>query len=278
MKQEHLREPSSDLCALVETTAAMMISVPMTASQQQTGMSSCSIERLEKNDRTDFSPLVHQSAFTTVACSNSTLIGPSCNISIAWCDFVHPCENNGTCQSTKNNSRGYLCSCPSGFDGTECQFDRRPCQPETCWNGGICNETSNQTFRCGCSAGWERDQCEIKVNYCANATCQNQGICRPLLGDYRCECLGSSYSGRQCETVSKETVVLQTISTSFASVAIIAMSSVAMFVIGLDLLKYRFGIDPAKEEINRKPIIAFDTFTFPVRHLRWSRKEGECEN
>lgn len=46
-------------------------------------------------------------------------------------------------------------------------------------------------------------------------------------------------------------IVLQTVSTSFAYVAITAIIIVLMFVIIMDVLKYCFGIDPAKEERER---------------------------
>ena len=89
------------------------------------------------------------------------------------------------------------------------------------------------------------------INYCTNATCLNRGVCRPLLLNYTCECLGDSYSGRHCEIVARKTVVSQTVSKSFALVAIIALGTVAMFVFALDVLNYGFGIDPAGEELQR---------------------------
>jgi hypothetical protein len=47
-------------------------------------------------------------------------------------------------------------------------------------------------------------------------------------------------------------VVHQIISKSFAYVVIIALTSVATFIILLDVLKYCFGIDPIKDELEKK--------------------------
>jgi hypothetical protein len=64
-------------------------------------------------------------------------IGANCNTSSAPCDILKPCQNNGTCNNTNTTPNGYVCTCPSGFDGDQCQIDNRPCKPTTCWNDGI---------------------------------------------------------------------------------------------------------------------------------------------
>ncbi len=116
---------------------------------------------------------------------------------------------------------------------------------------GICNETTPTEFNCTCAPGWEGIHCEIKVDYCYNITCENKGICHPLLMDYKCECLSGSYSGRHCEITAKRIIIYKIIGKSFAYIAIIAMSCVAMFVIIMDILKYCFGIDPTREDLER---------------------------
>jgi len=69
--------------------------------------------------------------------------------------------------------------------------------------------------------------------------------------NYTCECLGNSYTGRHCEIIATQTAIYKTISKSFAYVAIIAMASVAVFVIIMDIMKYGFGIDVAYQELKR---------------------------
>jgi hypothetical protein len=72
----------------------------------------------------------------------------------------------------------------------------------------------------------------------------NNGVCRPLLLDYKCECLSEYYSGRHCEIKTKKMIIFKFVSKSFAYIAIIAMASVITFVMIMDILKYCFGIDP----------------------------------
>ncbi len=68
-------------------------------------------------------------------------------------------------------------------------------------------EVTNTTFNCICVFGWTGIHCETKINYCANVTCLNRGVCWPLLGDYKCECLDNSFSGRHCEITATRIVV-----------------------------------------------------------------------
>jgi hypothetical protein len=109
----------------------------------------------------------------------------------------------------------------------------------------------NKSFNCTCEPGWEGDYCERKINYCSNVTCENNGVCRPLFMHYRCDCLGNSYSGRHCEIIAIQIKIYKIVSKSFAYIAIIALISVAMFIIIMDVLKYCFGIDPVHEERER---------------------------
>lgn len=83
--------------------------------------------------------------------------------------------------------------------------------------------------------------------------------------NYSCECLGDSYSGRHCEVTAERTTINKIIAKSFAYVAIIAIGTVVMFVIIMDILKYCFGVDSTREEFKeirqekprkkRKPVI-----------------------
>ena len=138
---------------------------------------------------------------------------------------------------------------------------------------GTCEIVENITFVCHCQLGWEGKRCQRQINNCTNVECLNHGVCRPLLMNYTCECLGDSYSGRHCETLSMKIKIHKFISKSFAFVGILALIFVAMFIVIMDILKYCFGIDPVheererirrkKQERNRKPVIQrfhyFDT-------------------
>jgi hypothetical protein len=69
--------------------------------------------------------------------------------------------------------------------------------------------------------------------------------------NYKCECLGDSYSGQHCEITASKIKIYQIISKSFAYVAILAIITVAMVIIIMDILKYYFGIDPTREDLER---------------------------
>ena len=157
---------------------------------------------------------------------------------------------------------------PRTSSGTECQLDYRPCRSDTCWNHGLifcslkrstdgclclgtCLSTGNQSFLCLCVNGWEGDHCESQVNLCRDVRCLNGGVCRSLFLNYTCECPDSSYSGRHCEVTDSARILRQILCKSFAYIAIIAMVTVALLIVTLDVLKYGFGIDPAKEEFER---------------------------
>ena len=117
---------------------------------------------------------------------------------------------------------------------------------------GICSETSSTAFTCLCPPAWKGTHCETTLDACANITCQNNGVCRPSLLHYTCQCLGTSYSGRHCEIKSKATAVLQAVSRSFAFVAIIAMVTLALLIVLLDVLKYCFNVNKDIRPIRRK--------------------------
>jgi hypothetical protein len=75
--------------------------------------------------------------FVSKLCPSQYQIGPGCNTSSTPCDILKPCQNSGSCINNNNTLYKYICLCPSGFDGTECQIDNRPCKANSCWNNGI---------------------------------------------------------------------------------------------------------------------------------------------
>jgi hypothetical protein len=193
-------------------------------------------------DRLNFYFLVQEPSPVTISpiCSNSTYIGPYCNISSNPCQTLRPCMNNATCINSNTTAGDYNCACPSGFNGTQCEFDHRPCKPDTCLNNGIysllslslqskkilnmflffigtCLDISDTAFVCSCEPGWEGIHCQRMVDYCKNVACKNGGFCCPLFLNYTCECVDESYSGRHCEIKVNQSLLISssTIGTSF---------------------------------------------------------------
>ena len=62
-----------------------------------------------------------------------TMLGVIDEIQTDLCFFV-------TCACLKPVVE-YNCLCPTGYNGTNCQFDINACEPDPCENGGICNNT-----------------------------------------------------------------------------------------------------------------------------------------
>ncbi len=75
--------------------------------------------------------------FIPPACPVLGQTGSACNTPFTLCDLLKPCQNNGTCVNNNTVLRGYTCLCLLNFNGTECQYDNQPCQPNTCLNNGI---------------------------------------------------------------------------------------------------------------------------------------------
>ncbi|CAF4011205.1 unnamed protein product, partial [Adineta steineri] len=203
------------------------------------------------------------SLFVPKSCNDSSYIGVDCNILSGPCDMIKPCENNSTCINNNTVVHGYICLCSSGFSGIQCEFDHRPCKIHTCFNHGVCNETSDTSFHCICNNGWQGIHCESMINYCLNITCENSAICRRSLLNYACECLSENYYGRHCEFSTTKIIIYKIVSKSFAYIAIIAMTIVAMFIIIMDILTYCFGIDLTREERER--------FRREKRGRKWNR-------
>ena len=90
------------------------------------------------------------------------------------------------------------------------------------------------------------------INDCDNVICENNGICRPIFQNFTCECLGDSFYGQYCEYCSTKQTILRTASRSIAYIVIIFLVCTAVYIIIMDVLKYFFGIDLAKNKSKLK--------------------------
>ncbi|XP_011501552.1 PREDICTED: fat-like cadherin-related tumor suppressor homolog [Ceratosolen solmsi marchali] len=77
------------------------------------------------------------------------------------------------------------------------------CGSQPCQNGGTCSESKSEDggYECRCHGRFRGASCEIDTDPCASSPCLYGGRCRPLLelGDFACECLGPSLTGKRCE-------------------------------------------------------------------------------
>jgi len=89
---------------------------------------------------------------------NNILLLPDLN----YCGTHEPCLNGGTCENPAPDE--FLCKCPDGFSGTNCQVVDNVCATGPCLHGGNCsvlNLESGGAFNCSCPPGWTGSTCQI---------------------------------------------------------------------------------------------------------------------
>uniref|UniRef100_A0A1I7UYA9 C-type lectin domain-containing protein n=1 Tax=Caenorhabditis tropicalis TaxID=1561998 RepID=A0A1I7UYA9_9PELO len=109
------------------------------------------------------------------------------------------CENGGSC--IKETGK---CECPDNYTGDLCENQIIKCDNITCYNGGTCRNGS-----CVCLPGTTGDFCEdfgqpcmiVNPNGTISPYCLN-GICYNLPTGASCDCDGTEFTGRRCETKS----------------------------------------------------------------------------
>ncbi|CAF3629706.1 unnamed protein product [Rotaria socialis] len=190
------------------------------------------------------------------SCENDSYIGTYCNISSDACTITQPCQNGGTCFPNNTVLAGYYCECLTGYEGYDCENDQQACTDNKCWHNGTCMpvnaavaSTDGLNFKCDCIEGYNGAYCELNVDLCANITCENRGICQTVAMQWQCLCLNSVYYyGDLCQFKTNKLKIREILSSSFAYIAIGAISVTCTFVIVMDVLKYAFHIDPVECE------------------------------
>ena len=173
------------------------------------------------------------------------------------------CENNANCVNYVGVGN-YGCDCAKKFEGKNCDIYISPCliyQP--CRNKGVCyeksqlaqsqiaqiNNQSSSEFVCKCVEGFYGAYCEKEVDICLGLKCENGGACVSFsaLNDsagngsefyhaYKCLCTSYFY-GSFCEKMVLSYKIKRIVSTSFGAAAAIAIISLYLFIIVLDLSK-----------------------------------------
>ena len=69
------------------------------------------------------------------------------------------------------------------------------CEQIPCANGGICTDLWNE-YVCGCPVGYSGMQCEVNIDDCESKPCMNGASCTDLVANYKCTC-NPGYTGNR---------------------------------------------------------------------------------
>ncbi|XP_074655599.1 uncharacterized protein LOC141909117 isoform X2 [Tubulanus polymorphus] len=81
----------------------------------------------------------------------------------------------------------YICNCPPGYTGQNCEMNVTKCMSSPCRNGGVCTDSGN-SYNCTCPNGFTGRNCENDVNDCLGVTCAANRECIDMNNTYSCNC------------------------------------------------------------------------------------------
>ena len=109
-----------------------------------------------------------------------------------------PCENGGACTDDVN---GYTCTCPAGYEGTNCETNIDDCSPNPCLNGGACTDDVNG-YTCTCPAGYSGTNCETSAQVTKYICHKNEQSAETICLEGAETCGTCDKGGKQCWVAS----------------------------------------------------------------------------
>jgi hypothetical protein len=151
--------------------------------------------------------------FTGMVCETSITAPNTCN---------PPCQNGGQCQQTATNTSACVCTAEYTGAQCETILATHPCvtSPTTCQNGGTCS-INGPDFLCHCPTGWTGTNCQTQEttpttcdpNPCgAYGTCEQIVLPAPTGLTIFCRCQ-ADWTGKFCDVSLSGTTATMTTAT-----------------------------------------------------------------
>ncbi|XP_041446523.1 protein crumbs homolog 1 isoform X2 [Xenopus laevis] len=155
-------------------SALMLIQVRMTQCADNT--TQCSSRRCNRN----------------LSCSS-----PEDCIGIKDPCLSNPCSWHAKCQVISSVAQTYVCQCPAGYTGENCDIHLKRCPRNPCGNGGECYVGKEGPI-CACTVGYKGKFCETPEDECLWNPCQNGAMCKKRGDEYACYCV-PGFQGALCD-------------------------------------------------------------------------------
>lgn len=115
-----------------------------------------------------------------------------------------PLSTGARCVDLVNS---YLCQCPDGYTGMNCDHTGDECSTYPCQNGGTCQEGPDG-YACTCPPGYTGRNCSSPISRCEHNPCHNGATCHERNSRYVCAC-APGYGGRNCQFLLPEHAAIQ---------------------------------------------------------------------
>jgi len=93
-------------------------------------------------------------------------------------------------------------------------------------------------YSCHCAPGYEGFNCGQDIDECANEPCLHNGTCTDLTANYRCDCEGTGYEGKDCEKTAD--YLTRAASSQIDIIFVIVVSLICVLIIVLLVLSLLF--------------------------------------
>ncbi|XP_029474468.1 protein crumbs homolog 1 isoform X2 [Rhinatrema bivittatum] len=103
-----------------------------------------------------------------------------------------PCMHGGSCEDIYST---YHCTCPEGWNGTQCEIIMDTCSSNPCIHGNCLDRTPS--YMCECKPGYTGVHCDVNVDDCLGHNCANGATCIDGISAYSCLCPGN-VTGKLC--------------------------------------------------------------------------------